>query len=301
MTLAIEATNVSKTYADGKQALKDFTLKVEGKSVFSLLGKNGAGKTTFTKIAATILRPTAGKISVLGFDLERETAKIRRRVAIVPQEGRPFSLQTPYEHVLMYLLARGWSMGDARAQAKRVLDKLELTEYKDKICAVLSGGLKQRVMIAMAAAAQPELIFLDEPTIGLDPIARMGIWGDIRDMVDEGTTVFLTTHYMEEAETLSKRVAIVDKGQKVVEGSPQELKSKLEATMTVTITGKAVLESLNPESYGRVHRNGSTIRVFTNEAGARELSEAALSLNLNVGIRPVTLEDVFISLVGEID
>ncbi len=300
MTEAIQAINVTKIYPDGKKALDSFTLSVEDKSVFSLLGRNGAGKTTFTKIAATILKPTAGEVRVLGYDLERETVKIRRRVAIVPQEGRPFSLQTPYEHVYMYLLARGWSMSDARAQAHRVLDKLELTEYKDKICAVLSGGLKQRVMIAMAAATQPELIFLDEPTIGLDPIARMGIWGDIRDMVDEGTTVFLTTHYMEEAETLSKRVAIVDSGRKIAEGTPHELKSRLEATMTVTITGRT-LEAINPESYGRVHRNGSTIRVFTNEAGARELSEAAVKMNLSVSVRPVTLEDVFISLVGEMD
>jgi ABC-2 type transport system ATP-binding protein len=300
MTEAIQALNVSKIYPDGKKALDGFTLSVEDKSVFSLLGRNGAGKTTFTKIAATILKPTAGEVRVLGYDLERETAKIRQRIAIVPQEGRPFSLQTPYEHVYMYLLTRGWSMSDARTQAHRVLDKLELTEYKGKICAVLSGGLKQRVMIAMAAATQPELIFLDEPTIGLDPIARMGIWGDIRDMVDEGTTVFLTTHYMEEAETLSKRVAIVDSGKKIAEGTPHELKSRLEATMTVTITGRT-LEAVNPDSYGRVHRNGSTIRVFTNEAGARELSEAAVKMNLSVSVRPVTLEDVFISLVGEMD
>jgi ABC-2 type transport system ATP-binding protein len=300
MTEAIQALNVSKIYPDGKKALDGFTLSVEDKSVFSLLGRNGAGKTTFTKIAATILKPTVGEVRVLGYDLERETAKIRQRIAIVPQEGRPFSLQTPYEHVYMYLLTRGWSMSDARTQAHRVLDKLELTEYKGKICAVLSGGLKQRVMIAMAAATQPELIFLDEPTIGLDPIARMGIWGDIRDMVDEGTTVFLTTHYMEEAETLSKRVAIVDSGKKIAEGTPHELKSRLEATMTVTITGRT-LEAVNPDSYGRVHRNGSTIRVFTNEAGARELSEAAVKMNLSVSVRPVTLEDVFISLVGEMD
>ncbi|MEM0321261.1 MAG: ATP-binding cassette domain-containing protein, partial [Thermoprotei archaeon] len=229
-----------------------------------------------------------------------ETSKIRRRVAIVPQEGRPFSLQTPYEHVYMYLIARGWSMSDARIQANRILDKLELTEYKDKMCSLLSGGLKQRVMIAMAAAAQPELIFLDEPTIGLDPIARMSIWGDIRDMVDDGTTVFLTTHYMEEAETLSKRVGIVDLGRKIVEGTPGELKTRLEATMSVAITGKSH-EAIDFTSYGRVHRSGSTIRVLTNDAGARELSDLAVKMNLSVSVRPTTLEDVFISLVGEMD
>lgn len=301
MKEAIVATEVSKVYSDGKRALQDLSLTVEEKTVFSLLGRNGAGKTTFTKIASTILKPTSGKVSVLGFDLEKETRKIRERIAIVPQEGRPFSLQTPFEHVFMYLVARGWSASDAKTQANRVLEKLGLAEYRDKICAVLSGGLKQRVMIAMAAATEPELIFLDEPTIGLDPIARIGIWGNIRDMVDQGTTVFLTTHYMEEAETLSKRVAIIDAGKKVAEGTPQELKSRLEATMSVTITGKAVIGDLGLESFGRVHRNGSTVRVFTNEAGARELSELAVKLNLNVNVRPVTLEDVFISLVGEMD
>lgn len=299
MEEAILAVEVTKVYQDGKRALDNLTLMVEGKSVFSLLGRNGAGKTTFTKIAATILRPTSGTVRVLGFDLEKETRKIRERIAIVPQEGRPFSLQTPFEHVFMYLVARGWSASDARIQANRILEKLELSEYKHKICAVLSGGLKQRVMLAMAAATQPELIFLDEPTIGLDPIARIGIWGDIRDMVDEGTTVFLTTHYMEEAETLSKRVAIIDSGKKIAEGTPQELKARLEATVSVTITGRLPLIEL--ESYGRVHRNGSTVRVLTNEAGARELSELALKNNLSVSVRPITLEDVFISLVGEMD
>ncbi|MEM3654915.1 MAG: ABC transporter ATP-binding protein [Thermoprotei archaeon] len=300
MAEAIQAINVSKVYSDGKKALDNFSLSVEEKSVYSLLGRNGAGKTTFTKIAATILKPTSGEVRVLGYDLEKETSKIRRRVAIVPQEGRPFSLQTPYEHVYMYLIARGWSMSDARIQANRILDKLELTEYKDKMCSLLSGGLKQRVMIAMAAAAQPELIFLDEPTIGLDPIARMSIWGDIRDMVDDGTTVFLTTHYMEEAETLSKRVGIVDLGRKIVEGTPGELKTRLEATMSVAITGKSH-EAIDFTSYGRVHRSGSTIRVLTNDAGARELSDLAVKMNLSVSVRPTTLEDVFISLVGEMD
>ncbi|MEM0120169.1 MAG: ABC transporter ATP-binding protein [Thermoprotei archaeon] len=300
MAEAIQAINVSKVYSDGKKALDNFSLSVEEKSVYSLLGRNGAGKTTFTKIAATILKPTSGELRVLGYDLEKETSKIRRRVAIVPQEGRPFSLQTPYEHVYMYLIARGWSMSDARIQANRILDKLELTEYKDKMCSLLSGGLKQRVMIAMAAAAQPELIFLDEPTIGLDPIARMSIWGDIRDMVDDGTTVFLTTHYMEEAETLSKRVGIVDLGRKIVEGTPGELKTRLEATMSVAITGKSH-EAIDFTSYGRVHRSGSTIRVLTNDAGARELSNLAVKMNLSVSVRPTTLEDVFISLVGEMD
>jgi len=301
MVEAITASHVLKIYSDGKKALDDFSLTVREKCVFSLLGKNGAGKTTFTKIAATILKPTSGEVSVLGFDLERETRKIRQRIAIVPQEGRPFSLQTPYEHVYMYLVARGWSMSDARAQTNRILEKLELTEYRDKMCALLSGGLKQRVMLAMAAATQPELIFLDEPTIGLDPIARIGIWGDIRDMVDEGTTVFLTTHYLEEAETLSERVAIVDSGRKIAEGSPQELRSRLEATMSVTITGRQVVGDTRFESYGRVLRNGSTVRIFTNEAGARELSELAVKMNLNFSVRPVTLEDVFVSLVGEMD
>ena len=124
---AIVAENLVKIYPNNKKALNSFSLTVPRGTVYSLLGKNGAGKTTFTKIIATILKPTSGEASVFGFDLKKQSHEIRRRVSIVPQESRPFSLQTPYEHILMFLIARGWSLSDARKRSREVLERLELT------------------------------------------------------------------------------------------------------------------------------------------------------------------------------
>jgi ABC-2 type transport system ATP-binding protein len=296
---AIEATELSKVYGDGKKALDNFSLRVPAKSVCSLLGKNGAGKTTFTKIVSTILEPTSGEAQVLGYDLLKQTKEVRKRISIVPQEGRPFGLQTPFEHVFMFLVAHGWSLSDARKKAQAILDRLQLSEYKNKICSTLSGGLKQRVMIAMAAAVEPEMILLDEPTIGLDPLARIMIWDFVQELVDSGTTIFLTTHYMDEAETLSQQVTIMDAGKKVLEGTPQELKSHLKATTSVVISGKISEGEL--EGFGVVHRNGATARVFTDEVRGRELADYAIKRRLGVTLRPVTLEDLFIYLLGEAD
>ncbi len=294
---AIVAENLVKIYPNNKKALNSFSLTVPRGAVYSLLGKNGAGKTTFTKIIATILRPTSGEASVLGFDLKKQSHEIRRRVSIVPQESRPFSLQTPYEHILMFLIARGWSLSDARKRSREVLERLELTEYQNQICSTLSGGLKQRVVIAMASAAEPDLLLLDEPTIGLDPVARLMIWDFIRELVEQGTTIFLTTHYMDEAENLSDRVTIMDRGMKVLEGTPSELKRHLGETTSVTVTGRIGAEEL--AGYGKYYQNGSASRVFTSESRARELADYCVSKQLAVTLRPVTLEDLFIYLLGE--
>ncbi len=301
MSYTIDATSVTKVYSDSRKALDEFSLRIPEKGIYSLLGRNGAGKTTFAKIVSTILEPTKGEVKVLGFDVMKEAERIRERIAIVPQEGRPFSLTTPLEHVLLYLIARGWSMSDARRKAKRVLEELELSEYSNNICSTLSGGLKQRVMLAMATSVEPELLLLDEPTIGLDPLARIRLWGIIQNMNRSGTRIFLTTHYMDEAETLSEGVAILDNGKKIAEGSPRELKASVKATTAVLIMWDTKNEDLSP--YGTVLRNGPSTRVFTNESGGRELAERVLSMKdgLSVSVRPITLEDVFIYMVGSLD
>ncbi|MEM3684910.1 MAG: ABC transporter ATP-binding protein [Conexivisphaerales archaeon] len=301
MHAAIEADNVTKVYENKVKALDDFSLLVERGTIFSLLGRNGAGKTTFARIVATILRPSSGDLRVMGYDLESEIKKIRSLISVVPQEGRPFSLQTPLEHVLMYLIARGWSVADARRRAKEVLEELELDGYRDKICAVLSGGLRQRVMLAMAVSTQPELLLLDEPTIGLDPVARIKMWSTIEKLSSSGTTVFLTTHYMDEAEALSKKVAIVESGRKIVEGEPARVKGSLNSDTVVVINGS--YDDVTLKRYGEIRRSGMTARVYTHESAARELVNDLLSKNRSISfsVRPISLEDVFIYLVGELD
>ncbi len=211
--LILEATALEKNYRGGTRALDGLSLSVKRGIIFALLGPNGAGKTTFVKIAATQLLPTAGSLKILGRDVIREPKEVRKKIAVVPQEARPLSLQTPYEHILTYLIARGTDLGEARRRANEAIEKLKLASYRNTICANLSGGLRQRVLIAMAMSSESDLLILDEPTLGLDPLARLDVWNLVQDYVaKDHRTILLTTHYMDEAETLSNSLAIVNKG-----------------------------------------------------------------------------------------
>jgi ABC-2 type transport system ATP-binding protein len=295
----IKAERIEKTYSGGTKALNGISLSVDTGTIFGLLGPNGAGKTTFVKIAATQLLPSSGTITILGHDVVKEPKAVRQGIAVVPQEARPMSLQTPYEHILTYLIARGVNIAEGRKRANAALKDLKLQNYRDVICANLSGGLRQRVLIAMAMSSEAELLILDEPTLGLDPLARLDVWNLVRDYVSSGErTILLTTHYMDEAEVLSDRLAIVDKGSIVTSGTPAEIKKRLDATHVVTLKSQDGSLADFARSYGKILRAGSSIRVFTDRRGADDLVSACLQKNIEVTVRQVSLEDVFINEVG---
>jgi len=219
----IEAESLSKIYHRSRtQALSDITLTIGRGEIFTLLGRNGAGKTTFLRIAATQLMPSKGSISVLGHDVRDEPLQIRSKIAVVPQEGSTIGPLTPWDHVYLTLLARGMSRNQAHERSEKTIERLELTEYRNQPADSLSGGLKQRVRVAMAVATDAELIFLDEPTLGLDAVTRRRIWGVLNEIQKEGRSILLTTHYIDEAEILSNNVAIIDHGKMVLSGSPQQ-------------------------------------------------------------------------------
>lgn len=293
----LEARELEKTYRGGTKALNGISLSVNGGTIFGLLGPNGAGKTTFVKIAATQLLPTSGSIRILGHDVVREPKAVRNAIAVVPQEARPLSLQTPYEHILTYLIARGVSISEAKKRANIAIENLKLQDHRNVICANLSGGLRQRVLIAMAMSSETDLLILDEPTLGLDPLARLEVWNLVRDYVSKNSrTILLTTHYMDEAETLSDNLAIVNKGKIIAQGTPKEIKKRLNAENVVIV--KSSDSSMSFETYGRTLRAGSSVRVFTDRQRADELVSVCLRKNLEVSVREVNLEDVFISEVG---
>src|SRR5207249_2567406 len=201
----IEAESLSKIYHRSRtQALSDITLTIGRGEIFTLLGRNGAGKTTFLRIAATQLMLSKGSISVLGHDVRDEPLQIRSKIAVVPQEGSTIGPLTPWDHVYLTLLARGMSRNQAHERSEKTIERLELTEYRNQPADSLSGGLKQRVRVAMAVATDAELIFLDEPTLGLDAVTRRRIWGVLNEIQKEGRSILLTTHYIDEAEILSK-------------------------------------------------------------------------------------------------
>src|SRR5690349_2756607 len=222
---AIEAIKISKVYnGSTNTALNNVSLNVEPRKIFTLLGRNGAGKTTFIRICATQLMPSAGTVHVLGYDILKEPSKIRNVVSIVPQEGRPLRALTPWDHVYNWLQIRGESRSVAKEKTQDILHNLELFEVKDKPAMNLSGGMKQKILVAMAMAADAELLFLDEPTIGLDPISRRQDWSAIKRWKKGNRSILLTTHYMDEAEMLSDYIVIIDNGYVIAEGTIRDLR-----------------------------------------------------------------------------
>ncbi|HEV8387310.1 MAG TPA: ABC transporter ATP-binding protein, partial [Nitrososphaera sp.] len=222
----------------------------------------------------------------------------RNLVSVVPQEGRPLRALTPWDHVYNWLQIRGESRQIAKEKTESILRKLELYDARYRPAMNLSGGMKQKVLVAMAMAAEAQLLFLDEPTIGLDPVSRRQVWSAINEWKSRGQSILLTTHYMDEAEMLSDYVVIVDNGKTLAQGTIQELRKVIPQNIRVDISADGTdQESLR--TYGSVVDTGTgMLRVFTYESAARDLSDFALKRNLSFNVSPVTLDDVFVYLVG---
>lgn len=298
--LSIITEELSKIYKGSKvAALDSISLTVRSRQVFTLLGRNGAGKTTFVRICATQMMPTSGKVNVLGYDVITEPRKVRDLISVVPQEGRPLRALTPWDHVFNWLQIRGQNRTDAKINTKIILENLELYDVKDRPAMNLSGGMKQKILVAMAMATDAQLLFLDEPTIGLDPISRRQVWSAIKKWKTRGKSILLTTHYMDEAEMLSDRIAIIDRGRLLAGGSMDDLRKIIPQKIRIDIMKDMVdPDMLRP--FGSVIDTGAnTIRVFAFESAAKELSEFALRKKIAFTVSPVTLDDVFVSLLAD--
>jgi ABC-2 type transport system ATP-binding protein len=297
--LALSADHLGKVYPGShapEPALSDLTLQIPTGRVYGLIGRNGAGKTTFVRIASTQLALSSGQVSVLGYDVVRQPREIRARIACVPQESRPLYFLNTEEVVYLYLKMRGMDPVEARRRTRDALDELSLTEYRKRLVARLSGGLRRRTLCAMVLASDADLLFLDEPTTGLDPLARREVWQAVRRTIRENRTILLTTHYLDEAEALSSRLALIEKGRLRLEGSPGDLRARVRYPYRVTIQGAFPREELDP--YGRVAEIEGGYLVFAREEDARELARKALERNVRVSMGPVSLEDIFLEVVG---
>ncbi len=297
--IALEATDLTKKYRGSqKPALDRLSLKIEGGQIFTILGRNGAGKTTFLRIAGTLLMPTSGTISVLGLDAVKQAKELRERIAVTPQEADTIYPLTASDHVMLALRMRGMDKSVAVEKTRAVFEELELTAVADQNSSWLSGGLKQRVIVAMAIATDAELIFLDEPSVGLDPVNRRRVWDQLTRMKQEGKTIILTTHYMDEADALSDNLVIINKGRLVVQGTPQGVKASFtNRSSRVDVYDKFTEQDL--KAFGRVVKVASSYRVMTDAAGARSLSEEAVARGASIAMSPVSLDDVFVDIVGE--
>ena len=296
---ALQAVELTKVYKKAKQpALDSLDLEIDAGKIFTMLGRNGAGKTTFLRIASTQLMPTSGRVEVLGLDVVKDAKQLRDRIAITPQEAETIYPLTPRDHVLLNLRMRGIPKDEAKKRAQEALDDLELSEVADVNSDWLSGGLKQRVIVAMALRTDAELIFLDEPTIGLDPLNRRRVWDQLTRLKKSGKTIILTTHYMDEAEALSDNLVIVNRGKVVAAGTPQSVKAAVtRRTTRVDVYDKFTHSELG--GYGHTVSIAGRFRVLTDEQGARSLGEEAVARGASIAISPVTLDDVFVDIVGE--
>jgi ABC-2 type transport system ATP-binding protein len=296
---AVEAVEVTKKYKGSASfALNSISLNIEPGRIFTLLGRNGAGKTTFVRICATQLLPTSGTVKIFNNDLIKDTEKIRNYISIVPQEGRPLRALTSWDHVYYWLRIRGLNKYESSERTKKVLRDFELYDVRNKLSMYLSGGMKQKILVAMAMATESKLLFLDEPTIGLDPVSRRQIWKAIKEKKESGTTIMLTTHYMDEAEVLSDDIVIIDKGTVIAQGTISDIRRKIKENIKIEISKSGIdMETL--KSYGSVIDTGADIlKLFTFESNIQELSGIAIKKNLFFKVSPITLDDVFVSLVG---
>lgn len=291
----LECHSLTKIYEGKSTALDNINLSVETKGIFGLIGRNGAGKTTLIRILATELEQTKGTAAINGFDILKQTAKLREKIAIVPQEARTVRWMTPKQTVFSYLLWRGYSIKDANRLAAESLAKLGLTQYQDMLNTRLSGGTKRKVLIATVTASEAEIIFLDEPTTGLDPISRRELWTILREL---GKTrfIFLTTHYLEEAEQLADQIGVLKEGKLVALGTLQELRKSSPYQYSIKLPPNTSLPLLKDSE---VTDSPSGMQVMTNEKEAFALAKTLSEQGIKFSITPITLDDIFFHLVGE--
>ena len=306
--LAIEASGLVKQFGRTR-ALDGIDLSVPRGSVYSFLGPNGAGKTTTIRILATLLLPDAGQARVLGHDVVEEAALVRRRVSLTGQFASVDEDLTGLENLL--LLARLWGYGrrQGRARADELLSAFGLADAADRQVRTYSGGMRRRLDLAASLVVTPELLFLDEPTTGLDPRSRNQVWEIVRALVRDGTTVLLTTQYLEEADQLAQRIAVIDEGRIIAEGTSASLKASVGAgTLTVRVAEperRAEAERILSLSLGLPVELSSdpaalTARVSESELVARALTElAAADIELSqLSLGQPTLDEVFFALTG---
>jgi ABC-2 type transport system ATP-binding protein len=312
-TLAIETEDLRKSFAvagERVEAIKGLDLSVGGGEIFGFLGPNGAGKTTTLRVLTTLLAPDSGSARVAGIDVARDPAAVRRRIGYVSQLGGADRPATGRENLLLQGELYAMSKAAARERADELTELFELGAFIDRLVRTYSGGQRRRLEVALGIMHRPEILFLDEPTTGLDPQNRANLWDQLRGLRAAGTTIFLTTHYLEEADALSDRLAIIDDGRIVAEGTPRELKQQL-AGETVVLKPKAgarspegLLGQLAGEPFVRDARvDGDTLRL-TVRNGTESLPEIfdllrarAFALE-SVSLSQPSLDDVFLRQTG---
>ncbi|MCM4084004.1 MULTISPECIES: ATP-binding cassette domain-containing protein [Paractinoplanes] len=286
------------------EAVRGVDLTVAEGEIFGFLGPNGAGKTTTLRMLATLIVPDDGSATIAGADLRADPGEVRRRIGYVAQGGSTWDDSTAREELVLQARLYGASKSDALARAARVLEGFQLTEYADRKCKTYSGGQRRRVDIALGIIHEPKVVFLDEPTTGLDPQSRAHMWDEIRRLRAEGMTVFITTHYLDEADALCDRISIMDNGEIVASGTPAELKREISGDVVrVGLPVDAVPAAVQALTSYKTETYEDNVRLYVEDGAVaipqilRALDAAGVPLG-TVELHRPSLDDVFLTKTG---
>jgi len=306
-TSAIHAEGLTKRYGE-TTALAGIDLDVAPGSILGVLGPNGAGKTTAVRILTTLATPDAGRATVAGYDVVTEGAQVRRNIGAAAQDATLDDALSGRQNLVMIGELSGLRRPSARTRATELLAHFDLTDASDRIVKGYSGGMRRRLDLAASVVTRPPVLFLDEPTTGLDPTSRLRMWDVIRQLVSDGATLLLTTQYLDEADTLADRIVVIDHGRVIAEGTSQQLKQSTggaRLAVTLTMADAGAVTALEPLVSGDVHVSDDGRRLqapVTSRAGlgteaVRALDAAGISVD-DVAVYPPSLDDVFFELTG---
>jgi len=304
MSVIISINKVNKTFSNGEQAVKDFSLDILSGEIIALLGPNGAGKTTLISMICGIVSPTSGSVIVNGFDVVRDYRKTRKNIGLVPQELHLESFETVFNSVKFSRGLFGCKRNDLFIE--KILKQLTLWDKRNTKIMELSGGMKRRVLIAKALSHEPNILFLDEPSAGVDVELRKEMWGIIKDLKKEGVTIILTTHYIEEAEEMADRVGIINNGELLLVEEKKDLLSKMGSkTLTIELTSKikSIPKSLSSYDLKLLETGDEIIYNYkrTEEKTGitsllLDLKKAGLQLS-DLDTKQTSLEEIFVDMV----
>lgn len=305
----ISVKGLKKSYKDLK-VLKGVTFSVQKGQILALLGPNGAGKTTTIRILSTLLESDGGKASICGYDVLKDAGKVRENIGLTGQYAAVDEYLTGEENLYMMGRLYRLSKKDTKRRTEELLRQVDLVEASKRPVKNYSGGMKRRIDMAMSLIASPPVLFLDEPTTGLDPRSRAGMWEMIRRLADDGTTILLTTQYMDEADQLADNIVVIDNGKVIAEGTSNQLKAKVGTDrLELTIAAKSDFDTAVSAVKGEkaeIDREARTISVVASKSGVaklrhvlQRLEDARVQVD-NVSLHRPTLDDVFMSLTGHV-